>query len=204
MTAALSRHGLRLACLAGGLAAAAPAAVAEPHRYEIDPAHFSIVFSADHIGYADTWGMFLEASGSFVFDEEARELSDLVVTVDPASVFTNHDRRDGHLRGADFLHVEAHPEARFVMTGAEPTGERTGTVSGDLTLRGVTRPVVLDVTWNKSGAYPFGNAYAIGISAETTIRRSEFGMTYAVENGWVGDEIPIRIDLEAVRQDAVD
>ena len=174
---------------------------AAPERYVIDPAHFSIVFSADHIGYADTWGMFLEAEGSFTFDPEARELSDLVVTVDPASVFTNHDGRDGHLRGEDFLHVEAYPEARFVMTGAAPTGERTGTVTGDLTLRGVTRPVTLDVTWNKSGPYPFGDTYAIGISAETTSRRSDFGMTYAVENGWVGDEIPIRIDLEAIRQD---
>ncbi len=198
------RPAVRAAVALTGLALAVPAAEAQPYRYEIDPAHFSVVFSADHIGYADTWGMFLEGEGSFVFDEETRSLSDLVVTVDPASVFTNHEARDGHLRGADFLHVEAHPEARFVMTGAEPTGERTGRVTGDLTLRGVTRPVTLAVTWNKSGAYPFGNTYAIGISAETTIRRSDFGMTYAVENGWVGDEIPIRIDLEAIRGEPVD
>jgi polyisoprenoid-binding protein YceI len=182
------------------VAAAGPAR-ADADLYEIDPAHFSIVFSADHIGYASTWGMFLEGSGSFRFDEDALTLSDLEVTIDTASVFTNHDRRDGHLRSEDFLHTEAHPEATFVMTGAEKTSDTTGTVTGDLTLRGVTNPVTLDVTLNKVGPYPFGNNYVVGITAETTITRSDYGMTYAVENGWVGDEIPITIELEAIRQD---
>lgn len=181
------------------ITAAAPAA-AEPVRWEIDPSHLSIVFNASHIGYGATWGMFLEAGGSFMFDEETKELSDLEVTVDTTSVFTNDERRDGHLRSADFLNAEEHPLARFVMTEANQKSETTGTITGDLTLRGVTKPVTLDVTLNKIGPYPFGNNYVLGVTAETTINRSDFGSTYALENGLVGDEIPLVIELEAIRQ----
>src|SRR5690606_28613069 len=116
------------------------------------------------------------------------------------SVDSHHEERDEHLRSGDFLAADDHPEIRFVMTGAEPTGERTGKVTGDLTVRGVTRPVTLDVTWNKTGPYPFGSNYVTGISARTTLKRSEFGMTYGVENGLVGDEVEVIIELEAIRQ----
>lgn len=190
---------------AGALAAVlvpATDVAAEPQRYEIDQSHFSIVFNADHIGYGATWGMFLEGEGSFTYDEEAQELSDLQVTIKAPSVFTNHDRRDGHLRSADFLDAEAHPDITFVMTGAEAQTDTTGKVMGDLTLRGETRPVTLDVTLNKAGRYPFGDEhYALGITANTTLRRSDWGMTYAVEDGLVGDEVPIVLELEAIRQE---
>ncbi len=189
---------LVLAALAG--VASMRGAAAEPARYRIDPEHLSIGFLVSHIGYADTLGMFLRGDGGFTFDEQAPALSDLRVTIDAASVFTNHQRRDEHLRGDSFLDVERHPAIVFAGTGAERTGERTGRITGDLTLLGVTRPVTLDVTWNKSGAYPFGSNYVIGISARGTVRRSEFGMTYAVANGWVGDEVQVIIEAEAIRQ----
>lgn len=182
------------------LALAAAPARAEPRDYRIDPSHFSVVFNADHIGYAPTWGMFLRGSGGFTFDEQARTLANLRVEIETGSVFSNDERRDGHLRSADFLDAEAHPVATFVMTAAEPTGERTGKVTGDLTLRGVTRPVTLDVTWNKSGPYPFGDTYVVGISARTVLKRSDFGSTYALDGGLVGDEVELIIDLEAIRQ----
>lgn len=193
---------MRLSTIAFVTALALPPmqTMAEPATYEIDPAHFSIGFSSMHIGYAPVLGMFLEGGGSFVFDEETRELSNVDVTIKAASVFTNHEKRDGHARSKDFLFVEDYPDIHFVMTSSEATGDTTGTVTGDLTLRGVTKPVILEVTWNKSDEYPFGNNYVIGISASTIIKRSEFGMTYAVENGWVGDETPITIELEAIRQ----
>ena len=89
----------------------------------------------------------------------------------------------------------------FVGTGAEQTGPRSGKISGDLTLRGETRPLTLDVTWNKSGVYPFGHKdHVIGISARGTLKRSDYGMTYAVENGWVGDEVELIIEFEARRK----
>ena len=176
-------------------------AQAAPERYQIDPSHFSIVFSADHIGYGPAFGMFLKGGGSFIFDEETQELSDLVVTIDADSVFSNDDRRDGHLRSDEFLAAEANPEIRFEMTEASAETDTTGTISGDLTLRGETKPVTLDVTLNKIDAYPFGENYVIGVTATTTLKRSEWGMNYAVENGLVGDEVDITLGVEAIRQD---
>ncbi len=194
--------GIRLtACLVmiGGLVSGP--ARAEMARYVIDPEHFSILFAASHIGYQQQLGMFLEGSGSFAFDETSRELADLVVEIDPKSVFSNHEARDNHLRSGDFLDAEAHPLIRFVMTEAEPLSDTHGRVTGDLTVRGVTRPVTLDVELNKIGAYPWGSNYVVGVSAATVIERSAFGSTYALEGGLVGDEVALTFEIEAIRQD---
>lgn len=173
---------------------------AEPARYVIDKDHFAIAFSVMHIGFSRVIGMFLEGEGSFTFDEATKELSDLEVTIQAPSVFSAHDARDGHIKSGDFLDAENHPDITFAMTGAEPTGERTGIISGDLTVRGVTNPVDVEVTWNRSGEYPWGNNYVIGISARAVLKRSEFGSTYALEGDIVGDEVAITIELEAIRQ----
>jgi polyisoprenoid-binding protein YceI len=181
---------------------ARPAAAA-PETYRIDQNHMSMAFLITHVGFAKALGLFREADGSFVFDPDGPAVEDIRVTIDAASVFTNHEKRDEHLRGADFLDVADHPEITFVGTKATQTGPRTGTVTGDLTLRGVTRPVTLDVVWNKSDTYPFGDGhYAMGLSARTTIKRSDFGMTYAVAGGLVGDEVEIILEFEAIRQDS--
>lgn len=173
---------------------------AEPRRYRIDPEHFSILFEATHIGYQDVLGMFLQGGGGFTYDEAARRLSDLKVTIRAASVFTNHKDRDRHLRGKDFLWADQHPDITFVMTRAEPIGERTGRITGDLTLRGVTKPITVDVTLNKIASSPINNAYTLGISARAVVKRSLWGSTYAADVGWVPDEIPLRFELEAIRE----
>lgn len=166
---------------------------AAPERYQIDPNHMAIAFLVSHVGFAKTLGQFTRAEGSFVFDPEKPAVSDIAVIIDAASINTQHEERDRHLRAKDFLWVEEHPQITFRGTSAEQTGPRTGRVAGDLTIRGVTQPVMLDVVWNKSGQYPFGDMhYAIGISARGKIKRSDFGMTYAVEGGMVGDEVEIR------------
>jgi polyisoprenoid-binding protein YceI len=145
--------------------------------------------------------VFRTAEGSFVFDPDVPAVSEIKVSIDAASVFTNHDKRDEHLRNADFLDVANHPRLTFVGRTATPTGPRTGKISGDLTIRGVTRPVTLDVTWNKSGEYPFADRhYATGVSARTTIKRSDFGMTYALQGDLVGDDVDIILEFEAIRQ----
>ncbi len=193
---------LRVSALAfaTGLLLAAPAS-AEPALYEIDEEHVAVAFLVRHIGYADTLGQFLEVEGSFRYDEATQSLSDLEVVIEAESIFSNHDKRDEHVRNADFLDVDDHPEIVFVGTAATPSSDTAGTVTGDLTLLGVTRPVTLDVTLNKSGVYPFGHKRPVlGISARTTIKRSDFGMTYAVENGFVGDEVQVIIELEAIKQ----
>jgi polyisoprenoid-binding protein YceI len=186
-----------IASVAGGQTTSA-----EPARFTLDPEHTSITFFTHHLGYSDVAGMFLDARGSFTFDEEARRISDLEVVVDTASVFTDHERRDEHLRSADFLNVAEFPEMTFVMTGAEPLGEGRGRIEGELTLLGATRPMTLEATFNKGARYPFGDEhYAIGVDATGSIRRSEFGMTYGVDNAWVGDEITFVIGFEAIRQE---
>lgn len=178
-----------------------PAAHAAPRTYDIDPDHAAIAFKVDHIGYAKTLAQFLTTEGHFVFDEETRTLGAVTVDVDANSVFSNHKRRDEHIRNKDFLDAGKHPLITFRANGGEATGETTGKVTGDLTIRGVTRPVTLDVVLNKAGPYPFGHKkHTLGISARAIIKRSEWGMTYAL-GGIVGDEVELIMEIEAIQRD---
>jgi polyisoprenoid-binding protein YceI len=189
-----------LTLLAGTLLHPLPSRAA-PERYQLDANHMAIAFLVSHVGFAKTLGQFTRAEGTFVFDPEKPAVSDIAVTIDAASVDTQHEERDKHLRAQDFLWVEQHPQITFRGTAAEQTAPRTGRITGDLTIRGVTKPVTLDVVWNKSGQYTFGDMhYATGISARTKIKRSDFGMTYALEGGMVGDEIEIILEFEGIRQ----
>jgi len=176
------------------------AANAEPREYELDPAHTSIGFLVGHVGYDKVLGMFLEAGGSFTYDEETQTLSDVKITVETESVFTNHEKRDQHLRSPDFLNAREFPEMIFTVTKAEKISDTAGKVYGDLELIGLKKPIVLDVTLNKAAEYPFNDSYAIGISARGSFKRSDFGMMYGVDNGWVGDEVEMIIEFEAIRQ----
>jgi polyisoprenoid-binding protein YceI len=177
----------------------AAAAVAEPRTFLIDEDHLSIAFLVDHIGYQRQIGQFLDASGSFVYDPGANALSAGEVTIAADSVFTNHDRRDRHLRNDDFLDASAHPEIRYVITGHQALEGARHRVDGELTLLGQTRPVSLDVTLNKAADYPFGHGdFTLGLSARTTIRRSDWGMDYGLEGGLVGDEVELWFEFEAV------
>ena len=179
---------------------------AAPRDYRIDPEHASFGFLVSHIDYANVLGMFREVAGTFRFDEEAQAISDVKITVKTASVFTNHDKRDEHLRKEDFFWTDKYPEMTFTMVSAQKTGDRTGKMTGNLTLRGVTKPVTFDVTLNKTAEYPFGGGlfgrpnYVAGISARTTIRRSEWGMLYGTDNGWVGNDVQLIVEFEGIRQ----
>ena len=175
-------------------------ALAEPHRYELDPEHTTIAFLVDHLGYADTLGLFLEFEGGFTYDMETRELSDVIVTVQTASVNSFNDARDNHVRNKDFLDVETYPVMTFTATGGTPASDTSGTVEGELTLLGQTHPLTLEVTLNKAANYPFGHGrFTLGISAKGTVIRSQYGMNYAVDNGFVGDEVKLILETEAMR-----
>ena len=183
-----------------GASLASLPADAAPQRYDLDPEHLTIAFLVDHIGFAKTLGVFREAEGSFQFDETVPAVTDVRIVVQTDSVWTNHERRDDHLRNSDFLDVDEYPEMVFVGVSAEQTGERTGILRGELTLLGQTNPLDLELVWNKSGEYPFGDRHqAIGISARGMLKRSDYGMTYAVGNGLVGDEVELIIEFEAIR-----
>lgn len=192
---------LRTACLLVAAIAAPPSGHAQPADYVLDPEHLTIAFLVDHVGFAKVLGRFETAEGTFAFDEQTGELSSLAVVVDTQSVSTQHRDRDRHLRGKDFLNSADHPRMSYTALAAQRTDERNFRVDGELELLGQTRPLTLHATWNKSGEYPFGDeAYAMGVSARGTFNRSDFGMTYGVDNGWVGDEVQIIIEFEAVRR----
>lgn len=177
-------------------------AMAAPDRFELDPSHTTVFFTVDHIGYAGTLGVFGTISGSFLYDMETQDLSDVKVSIDAASVNTFDQARDGHVKNKDFLDVSNHPEITFVASGGTATSDTTGTVTGDLTILGQKQPVTLNVTLNKAAEYPFGHKrLVLGLSLETSINRSDFGMNYAVDNGLVGDAVDIRIETEAMKMD---
>ena len=182
------------------LSLAAGLAEAQPQRYELDPEHISLGFYVDHLGYAKVLGVFEDVQGSFTFDETTGVVSDIAVQVDTASVYTSHERRDEHLRSGDFLDTRKHPGMSFTAAAARRTGERSFEVDGELQLLGRTRPLTLSAQWNKSAAYPMGaRQYVIGVSAKGTLLRSDFGMDYGVEAGWVGDAVEFVIEFEARR-----
>lgn len=174
---------------------------AEPATYTIDDEHFSMSFEVMHIGYAPVMGMFREVEGQFEYDEENQTLNSGSLVFRSKSVFTNHEKRDDHLRGEDFLNSSKFRDITFSITGFEATGENTGVVTGDLTLLGKTQPVEVDVTLNKSAEYPIGHEeYTLGFTAETTIKRSDWGMTYGLDQSLVGDEVKLRFGFEAIRE----
>lgn len=193
---------MRLMITTALLASLASTAQAEMAPYTLDPEHTTVFFTVDHIGYAKTLGLFTKVSGRFMYDAETRELGAVDVTIDAASVQSFNVARDAHLRKADFLDVKKHPAITFTATQGEAVSDTQGTVTGDLTILGRTLPVTLDVTLNKAAPYPFGHKRPVlGLSMSTSIKRSDFGMTYGVDNGLVGDVVVVQIETEAMRAD---
>lgn len=192
------------ALLVGAAVFASTPAQAQAARYEIDPDHFTVGFLVDHIGYAKVLGMFRSARGSYRFDEATATLSDVRIEVETASVFSNQRKRDDHLKGPDFLNSGEFPRMVFTATSAQRKGERQFEINGQLELLGKSQPLTLQATWNKSAESPLGGVggkpYVMGVSARGSFKRSAYGMNYAVANGWVGDEVELIIELEAVRK----
>lgn len=201
---ALRRRALLLAAALSGALALSTPAHAQAARYEMDPDHLVVGFLVDHIGYAKVLGMFRAARGSYRFDEATATLSDVRIEVDTTSVFTNQAKRDQHLKGPDFLDSGNFPRMVFTAGGARRTGDRTFEITGDLELLGKRQPLTLQATWNKSAESPLGGfgrkPYVMGVSARGSFKRSAYGMNYAVSNGWVGDEVALIIEFEAMRQ----
>ena len=182
-----------------GLTLAAPVAVAEPVAYEFDKDHTTIVASWDHLGFSRQGIEFTDYDGNLMLDMETPENSSIEVTFNLADggfwVGTpGDDRFENHLSSGDLLDVEAFPTATFTATSFETEDGKTGTMTGDLTLKGETRPVTLDVTLNKAGE--MRGATKAGFSATGTMMRSEWGMDYAVPG--VSDELQLMIETELV------
>lgn len=181
--------------LAALLAGASSGAAAEAVRYEIDPDHTMVLASWSHLGFSHPSANFGGAHGTITFDPQAPEAASVQVAIPLVRLDTFVPKLDAHLKGPEFFAVDAFPEATFTSTSVRDKGDGRFEVAGDLRLKGVTRPVVLDVVLNKAGAFPMGDLQAIGFDATATLRRSDFGMAAGVP--LVGDEVSLRITTEA-------
>lgn len=183
-----------------GLAMAATVSLATPawadnYKIDTDGAHAFINFRMSHLGYSFIQGRFDTFSGSFKFDKSKPAESSITVDIDPASVNTNHQKRDDHIRGEDFLFVSEHKTAKFESTKIEVTGDNTGKVHGNLTLRGVTKPITIDVTYIGGGDDPWGG-HRQGFVGTTSFVLADFGVPHGIGKG----TIQMTLDVEGIRQ----
>ncbi|WP_448336806.1 YceI family protein [Chloroflexus aurantiacus] len=169
----------------------------------IDASHSMITFSVRHMMISKVRGRFTRFDGTVDFDEQNPTNSKVQVTIDASSIDTRDERRDGHLMSPDFLDVANYPTLTFVSKRVEVIDESHGRLIGDLTIRGVTREVTLDVEYNGQSKSPWGTISA-GFSATTKINRKDWGLTWnvALETGGVlvGEEVTIEIEIEIVKQ----
>ncbi len=195
-------------------AAPTPVAITVPAGdYVVDPTHASLTFKVQHFGLAFYSMKFKTFDATVAFDPAniantkvtaSLKPSDLVVGY-PADYAANHPGskftswEDDLANSTNFLDAGAHPAITFVSTSVEPSGERTAKVTGDLTLKGVTKPVTLDVTFaGELAAHPFAKAPAIGFSATGTFKRSDFGLDYLVPN--IGDDVSVEIEGDFIQK----
>jgi polyisoprenoid-binding protein YceI len=170
--------------------------------YEFDTAHTRIGFVARHAMVTSVRGAFTDFEGTAHVDaaDPARSVAKVVLKV--AGIDTGNEQRDGHLRSADFFDVEDHPEITFVSTGIERIDDEDFRVTGDLTVKGITKPVTVGLTFNGSAKDPFGNLRA-GFEGSATVNRKEWGLTWnaALETGGflVSDKIKLEFDVSAVK-----
>jgi polyisoprenoid-binding protein YceI len=170
--------------------------------WTVDPAHTNLEFAVKHLMISTVRGRFSDIAGTLLLDDERPENSTVDVTINVSSIDTRQPDRDAHLRSADFFDAERFPALRFKSRRIARSG--TGfTMEGDLTIRGVARPVTLDVTHEGQARDPWGGQRA-AYSATTKINRKDFGLTWnqALETGGfvVGDEVKITADVQFVRQ----
>lgn len=171
--------------------------------WTMDPSHSSVGFAVRHMMFTTVRGSFPKFNIDLNFDESNPERSSVEARIDAASIDTRDEKRDEHLRSADFLSAEQYPNIVFKSRRIEPDRENRYRIIGDLTIRDVKREVAMDATLAGSGKTPWGATVA-GFSAETMISRKDFGLTWNVglETGGllVGDELKISLDVEAVKQ----
>lgn len=191
----MCKHALALSALM--FFAVAPAQ-AETLTYKLDKPHTQVVFAVNHLGFSNSIGKFLDYDGTITYDKAAVENSSVAVTIKTASVDLADQKWNDHMKNKDFFNVEQFPEMTFKSTKIERTGENTANITGDLTLLGVTKPVVLAAVLNQEGKHPMSGKAGIGVSATAKIKRSEFGMNYGLP--MVGDDVDIRIEVEAYEE----
>ncbi|MFZ0245603.1 YceI family protein [Candidatus Binatus sp.] len=177
--------------------------LAHADTWQIDSSHTNVEFTVRHMMISNVKGQFQKTTGTITANGNDPASAKIDVTIDASSVDTRVERRDAHLKSPDFLDVAKYPTITFKSTKVEADGPNKWKMTGDLTVHGVTKPVVLDVEGSGPPIQVMGNTRA-GASATTKIKRSDFGLTWnkALEAGGVlvGDEVAISIDVEAVKK----
>lgn len=165
--------------------------------WQVDPVHSQVLFSVRHLGIGQVWGWFKKFEGSVVLDAAEPTKSSVQFTLFPDSVDTRDDKRDQHLRGPDFFNVKQAPRWTFKSSSVKVVGQDTYEIEGELTLRGVTKPLAFKARKLGEGDDPWGQR-RLGLSARFTVNRLEFGISYMPEG--LGQEVEVIVDLEAIRQ----
>jgi len=181
----------------------APTTVDLTGTWDIDPAHTRLGFAARHAMVATVRGGFDVFSGTIVIDHTNPSASSAEVEIDAASITTANEQRDQHLRSADFLDVEQYPTITFRSTSAKEIDADTYELIGDLTIKGQSHPVTLELDFQGSSPDPFGNVRA-GFEGRTTINRKDWGLTWnvAIEGGGilVGEKVKLELDVAAIKR----
>lgn len=174
-------------------------ALAAPENYVIDTqgAHAFIQFRIKHLGFSWLWGRFDTFNGEFTVDKDNIANASVSVDIDIASINSNHAERDKHLRGADFFDVAKFPTARFVSTKVEQTGDMTADIHGNLTLKGITKPVIIKAVYVGSGDDPWGG-YRAGFEGTTEITLKDFGIDYDL--GPAAQTAQLQLSVEGIRK----
>jgi len=176
------------------LGVAAPVVAAD---YKTDPSHTHVLFLVNHLGFSNMIGLFGDTTGTISLDPANVAASKLNVDIKTASLQSQFGPRDTDLKGADWFNVAEFPDMTFVGKTFAKKDEKSGVVAGDLTLLGVTKPVTLEVTFNKAGVRPTDKADAVGFSARGSLNRSDFGMKTFIP--YIGDKVDLIIETEAIR-----
>ncbi len=178
-------------------AAAASAASAAPETYKFDKSHTEVRFCWMHFQLSKQCAHFLDYDGELVFDAENPENSTLNVVFKTDSIHTRNPEFDSHMKADNLFDTKKFPEASFKSTKIEKTGDKTGKVTGDLTIKGVTKPITLDVVLNYKGPHPFNKKESLGFGATGSLKRTDFGVSYAAPA--VSDEIELTIQTELTK-----
>ena len=162
--------------------------------YVLDPDHGKITWSVSHLGYSTYYGQFTGLTAKLDLDPKSPEKSKLSVSVPVGGVMTGSARLEQHLATPDFFDAQKFPAATFTATGIERTSPTTARITGDLSLRGTTRPVAIDATFNQAGLHPVDKRYTVGFDGRAVVKRSEFGVNAFLPV--LGDEVTLRIEGE--------
>jgi len=182
---------------AASLTATTVSASDEAQNYVLDASHSQIVFSYDHLGFSTTYGMFSGFDGEIAFNQEDPAASSVNVSFPVRTMMTGWEARFDHFMSADFFDAAEDEMVTFTSTGIEVTGENTALITGDLTMNGITKAVVLDASLNQAGMHPMENKPWAGFDATTTILRSDFEVGNFAP--FVSDEVEIMISIEAMQ-----